>query len=54
VGIEVQKPPEHKTTQALKAVKIPGNTFDLNPKWTRLGGFLHLKPTAGCQISTDI
>jgi hypothetical protein len=29
-GIEVQKP-----TQALKLVKDPGNTFDLNPKWSR-------------------
>jgi hypothetical protein len=26
----VQKP-----TQALKSVKDPGNTFDLNPKWSR-------------------
>jgi hypothetical protein len=41
-GLEVQKP-----TQALQSVKGPGNTFDL-------GGFLHLKPTAGCQISTLI
>ena len=24
-----------KPTQALKSVKGPGNTFDLNPKWTR-------------------
>jgi hypothetical protein len=24
-----------KLTQALKTVKNPGNTFDLNPKWTR-------------------
>jgi hypothetical protein len=29
-GLEVQKP-----TQALKSVKVPGNTFDLNPKWSR-------------------
>jgi hypothetical protein len=29
-GLEVQKP-----TQALKSVKVPGNTFDLNPLWTR-------------------
>jgi hypothetical protein len=29
-GIEVQKP-----TQALKSVKNPGNTFDINPKWAR-------------------
>jgi hypothetical protein len=29
-GLEVQKP-----TQALKSVKGPGNTFDLNPKWER-------------------
>jgi hypothetical protein len=29
-GLEVQKP-----TQALKSVKGPGNTFDLNPKWWR-------------------
>ena len=29
-GLEVQKP-----TQALKSVKGPGNTFDLNPKWSR-------------------
>jgi hypothetical protein len=29
-GLEVQKP-----TQALKSVKNPGNTFDLNPKWSR-------------------
>jgi hypothetical protein len=29
-GLEVQKP-----TQALKSVKGPGNTFDLNPKWAR-------------------
>jgi hypothetical protein len=28
-GLEVQKP-----TQALKSVKGPGNTFDLNPKWS--------------------
>jgi hypothetical protein len=27
-GLEVQKP-----TQALKSVKGPGNTFDINPKW---------------------
>jgi hypothetical protein len=39
-GLQVQKP-----TQALKSVKGPGNT---------LGGFLHLKPTVGCQISTLI
>jgi hypothetical protein len=64
-GLEVQKP-----TQALQSVKGPGNTFDLIPKWSRtlpsliyfswdiyrecLGGFLHLKPTAECQISTLI
>jgi hypothetical protein len=29
-GLEVQKP-----IQALKSVKDPGNTFDLNPKWSR-------------------
>jgi hypothetical protein len=29
-GLEVQKP-----TQALKSVKGPGNTFDLNPMWSR-------------------
>jgi hypothetical protein len=29
-GLEVQKP-----NQALKSVKDPGNTFDLNPKWSR-------------------
>ena len=29
-GLEVQKP-----NQALKSVKDPGNTFDLNPKWAR-------------------
>jgi hypothetical protein len=29
-GLEVQK-----HTQALKSVKGPGNTFDLNPKWSR-------------------
>jgi hypothetical protein len=29
-GPEVQKP-----TQALKSVKGPGNTFDLNLKWIR-------------------
>jgi hypothetical protein len=29
-GLEVQKP-----TQALKPVKGPGNTFDLNSKWSR-------------------
>jgi hypothetical protein len=29
-GLEVQKP-----AQALKSVKGPGNTFDLNPKWLR-------------------
>jgi hypothetical protein len=28
--LEVQKP-----TQTLKAVKGPGNTFDLTPKWAR-------------------
>jgi hypothetical protein len=28
-GLEVQKP-----TQALRSVKDPGNTFDLNPKWS--------------------
>jgi hypothetical protein len=30
-GLEVQKP-----TQALKSVTDPGNTFDLNPKWSRI------------------
>jgi hypothetical protein len=30
IGLEVQKP-----TQALLSVKGPGNTFDLNPKWSR-------------------
>jgi hypothetical protein len=30
-GLEVQK-----LTQALKSVKGPGNTFDLNPKWSRI------------------
>ena len=38
-GLEVQDP-----TQALKSVKGPGNTFDLNPKWERtlpsFGNFL--------------
>jgi hypothetical protein len=29
-GLEVQKP-----TQALKSVKGPGNTFDINHKWSR-------------------
>jgi hypothetical protein len=29
-GLEVQKP-----TKALKSVKGPGNTFDLNSKWAR-------------------
>jgi hypothetical protein len=29
-GLEVDKP-----IQALKSVKDPGNTFDLNPKWSR-------------------
>jgi hypothetical protein len=29
-GLEVQKP-----TQALKSVKGPETTFDLNPKWSR-------------------
>jgi hypothetical protein len=29
-GLEVQKP-----TQTLKSVKCPGNTFHLNPKWSR-------------------
>jgi hypothetical protein len=29
-GLEVQKP-----NQALKAVKGPGNTFDINHKWSR-------------------
>jgi hypothetical protein len=29
-GLEVQKP-----IQALKSVKDPGNTFDLNHKWSR-------------------
>jgi hypothetical protein len=30
VGLAVQKP-----IQALKSIKGPGNTFDLNPKWAR-------------------
>jgi hypothetical protein len=34
-GLEVQKP-----TQALKSVKGPGNTFDINPKWSRTLPFL--------------
>jgi hypothetical protein len=25
----------YKPTQALRVVKGPGNTFDLNPKWAR-------------------
>jgi hypothetical protein len=29
-GLEVQKP-----TQALKSVKDPGNTFDINHRWSR-------------------
>jgi hypothetical protein len=29
-GLEVQKP-----TQALKSVKGPDNTIELNPEWTR-------------------
>jgi hypothetical protein len=29
-GLEVQKP-----TQELQSVIGPGNTFDLNPKWSR-------------------
>jgi len=29
-GLEVQNP-----TQALKSVKGPGNTFDLNPEWEK-------------------
>jgi hypothetical protein len=29
-GLEVQKP-----NQALQSVKGPGNTFDINPKWSR-------------------
>jgi len=29
-GLEMQKP-----TQALKSIKGPGNTFDLNLKWAR-------------------
>jgi hypothetical protein len=29
-GLEVQKP-----THALKSVKGPGNTFDINHKWSR-------------------
>jgi hypothetical protein len=43
----VQKP-----TQVLQLVKGSDNTFDWNAK--ELGGFLHLKPTAGHQISTLI
>ena len=37
-GFEAQNP-----TQALMSVKCPGNTFDLNPKWTRTlpVGILH-------------
>jgi hypothetical protein len=82
-GLEVQKP-----TLALQSVKGPGNTFDINYKWSKtlpssiyfswdinrappcppgvsikgitrafsrlkcLGGFLHLKPTAGVQKYT--
>ena len=34
-GLEVQKP-----IQALKSVKNPGNTFDLNPNWSRTLPFL--------------
>jgi hypothetical protein len=34
-GLQVQKP-----TQALKSVKSPGNTFDINPKWSRTLPFL--------------
>jgi hypothetical protein len=34
-GLEVQNP-----TQALKSVKSPGNTFDINPKWSRTLPFL--------------
>jgi len=34
-GFEVQKP-----NHALKSVKGPGNTFDLNPKWSRTLAFL--------------
>jgi hypothetical protein len=34
-GLEVQKP-----TQALKSVKGPGNTFDINHKWSRTLPFL--------------
>jgi hypothetical protein len=29
-----------KPTQALKSVKDPGNTFDVNPKWSRTLPFL--------------
>jgi hypothetical protein len=61
-GLQAQKP-----TQALKSIKGPGNTFDLSPlgisvkgiartfnRLKCLGGFLHLKSTVGCQISTLI
>ena len=33
-GLEVQNPPP--SPQALKSVKGPGNTFELNPKWERI------------------
>jgi hypothetical protein len=29
-GLDVQKP-----IQALKSIKVPGNTVDLSPKWSR-------------------
>jgi hypothetical protein len=60
-GLEMQKP-----TQALKSVKGQGHIFDWIPKWARTlpsliyfswdfhRDRLHLKPTAGCQISTLI
>jgi hypothetical protein len=58
-GVEVQKP-----TQELMSVKHPENTFDFGVsvkgiarafnRLKCLGGFLHLKPTVGCQISTLI
>jgi hypothetical protein len=35
-GLEVQKP-----TQTLKSVKGPGNTFYLNPKWSRTAPQAH-------------
>jgi hypothetical protein len=55
-GLEVQKP-----TQALKTVKDPDNTFDLNPKWERtlpsFGKFswgIHRAPSLNPNIKVDI